>query len=59
VDDIIKEPLGGAHTDPLSTAKKIKKTILETLEELNKTDPTERIIKRIEKFSGMGVVVEK
>lgn len=59
VDEIIKEPLGGAHTDPVSTAKKIKKTILETLEELQKMDPAERIEKRIEKFSQMGVVVEE
>lgn len=59
VDEIIKEPLGGAHTDPVSTAKKIKKTILETLEELQKMDPAERIERRIEKFSQMGVVVEE
>lgn len=58
VDDIIKEPLGGAHTDPVSTAKKIKKTILDTLEELNKQDPAERISMRIDKFSNMGVYVE-
>jgi len=58
VDDIIKEPLGGAHTDPVATAKKIKKTILDTLEELNKVEPAERIFQRIEKFSGMGVVAE-
>lgn len=58
VDDIIKEPLGGAHTDPLATAKKIKKTILETLDELNKLDPAERIAMRIDKFSNMGVFVE-
>ena len=58
VDDIIKEPLGGAHTDPVYTAKKIKKTILDTLEELNKIEPAERIAMRIEKFCGMGVVVE-
>jgi acetyl-CoA carboxylase carboxyl transferase subunit alpha len=58
VDDIIKEPLGGAHTDPVSTAKKLKKTILETLDELIKIEPGDRIIQRIEKFSQMGVVVE-
>jgi acetyl-CoA carboxylase carboxyl transferase subunit alpha len=58
VDDIIKEPLGGAHTDPLGTAKKIRKTILDCLEELDKQNPAERISQRIEKFSGMGVYVE-
>lgn len=58
VDDIIKEPLGGAHTDPLTTAKKIKKTILETLDELEKISPEERMANRIEKFCAMGVVME-
>ena len=58
VDDIIKEPLGGAHTDPLGTAKKIKKTIIDTLDELNKIQHEERILQRIEKFSSMGFVVE-
>lgn len=59
VDDIIKEPLGGAHTDPMYTARKIRKTILDCLEELEAKDPHERISRRIEKFSGMGVYVEK
>ena len=58
VDDIIKEPLGGAHTDPMGTARKIKKTILECLEELEVLDPADRISRRIEKFSAMGVYVE-
>jgi acetyl-CoA carboxylase carboxyl transferase subunit alpha len=58
VDDIIKEPLGGAHTDPMYTARKIRKTILECLEELESLDPAERISRRIEKFSGMGVYIE-
>ena len=58
VDDIIKEPLGGAHTDPLNTAKKIRKTILDCLEELEKLNSADRITKRIDKFSGMGVFIE-
>jgi acetyl-CoA carboxylase carboxyl transferase subunit alpha len=58
VDDIIKEPLGGAHTDPLGTAKKIRKTILECLEELELHSPEDRISRRIDKFSGMGVFIE-
>jgi acetyl-CoA carboxylase carboxyl transferase subunit alpha len=58
VDDIIKEPLGGAHVDPIGTAKKIKKVILESIEELSKFSAEERIAQRIEKFSSMGVYVE-
>lgn len=58
VDDIIKEPLGGAHTDAMGTARKIRKTILECLEELDALDPVERISRRVEKFSAMGVYLD-
>lgn len=58
VDGIIKEPLGGAHTDSEKMIKTLKKKILETLDELNALDPEERISQRIDKFSNMGVVAE-
>lgn len=58
IDDIIKEPLGGAHTEPVSMAKKLKKEILDQLAELEKIKPEVRIEQRIEKFSKMGVFVE-
>ena len=34
MDGIIKEPLGGAHTDPEAMIKTLKKTLLKTLKEL-------------------------
>jgi len=58
IDDIIKEPLGGAHTDPAWMSKKIRKTILDGIKELNLLTPEERMNQRIEKFSAMGVYVE-
>jgi acetyl-CoA carboxylase carboxyl transferase subunit alpha len=58
IDEIIKEPLGGAHTDPVGMSKKLKKVILDTLAELEAIKPAERINQRIEKFSSMGVFVE-
>ena len=58
VDGIIEEPEGGAHTDHAEMARRIKKTILEKIEELNQFTPEERIDQRIEKFCSMGVVVE-
>ncbi|MBK0403102.1 acetyl-CoA carboxylase carboxyltransferase subunit alpha [Adhaeribacter sp. BT258] len=58
VDGIIKEPLGGAHTDPEKMIKTLKKKILETIDELEAIDPEERISQRIDKFSNMGVVNE-
>jgi acetyl-CoA carboxylase carboxyl transferase subunit alpha len=58
IDEIIKEPLGGAHIDPLSMAKKLKKVIHDTITELKAQTAEERIDKRIAKFSAMGVVNE-
>ncbi len=58
VDGIIEEPQGGAHTDHPEMARRIKQTIIDTLAELNKLTPEERIDQRIEKFCAMGVVLE-
>jgi acetyl-CoA carboxylase carboxyl transferase subunit alpha len=58
VDGIIKEPLGGAHTDVSWMAKEVKKTILSNTKELLKLSPEELINQRIDKFTSMGVVSE-
>jgi acetyl-CoA carboxylase carboxyl transferase subunit alpha len=58
IDGIIKEPLGGAHTDVKWMANEVKKTIIESIKELLKADPSTRITQRIDKFSAMGVVKE-
>ncbi len=58
VDGIVKEPLGGAHTDMKVMAAEVKKVILETTKELLAIPAEERIRQRIEKFSAMGVVKE-
>lgn len=58
IDGIIKEPLGGAHTDVKSMAAEIKKVILQNFAELSKHTPQERISQRIDKFCAMGVVKE-
>jgi acetyl-CoA carboxylase carboxyl transferase subunit alpha len=55
VDGVIKEPLGGAHTDLQGAAAELKKEIKKQLKELNKLKPNQRIEARIEKFGGMGV----
>lgn len=58
IDGIVKEPLGGAHTDPEQTYKNVKDAIVKALAELKKLDPKKRIDKRIDKFCQMGVVEE-
>ncbi len=58
IDGVIKEPLGGAHTDVKTMAAEVKKVILSLTAELNKLSPQERINQRIDKFTSMGVVKE-
>jgi acetyl-CoA carboxylase carboxyl transferase subunit alpha len=58
IDGIIPEPLGGAHLDHELAANNVKQAILKDLKELNALDAEARIMKRVEKYSGMGVVVE-
>ncbi|MCS6974757.1 MAG: acetyl-CoA carboxylase carboxyltransferase subunit alpha [Cyclobacteriaceae bacterium] len=58
IDGIIKEPLGGAHTDVKWMANEVKRVILETTAELQKIPADERIAQRIAKFCAMGVVKE-
>lgn len=58
IDGIIKEPLGGAHTEPEKMIRFLKKHILKTLGELTAIPAEDRILQRIEKFSAMGVVQE-
>lgn len=58
IDGIIKEPVGGAHRDPLTTFETVKQEIKKHLNDLSKMSAEERINQRIEKFGAMGVVHE-
>jgi acetyl-CoA carboxylase carboxyl transferase subunit alpha len=55
VDDIIKEPLGGAHSDREKTFLAVKNAILKTFEELKNLSPKDLVSKRMEKYMEMGV----
>lgn len=55
VDDVIKEPLNGAHRSHLEMFSIVKKNLKKYLKELNSIDASERIDQRIEKFCEMGV----
>jgi acetyl-CoA carboxylase carboxyl transferase subunit alpha len=54
VDDVIPEPLGGAHADPEKMAATLKEYLVKSINELVAIDPETRINNRIEKFSKMG-----
>ena len=58
IDGIIREPLGGAHTDVKWMANEVKKAILEHTETLQQLSADQRIQQRIDKFCAMGVVKE-
>ncbi len=55
VDEIIKEPIGGAHRFREETFENVKKTIQKHLTKLSEMDPQKRTEKRIDKFCKMGV----
>jgi len=55
VDDIIKEPINGAHRAPEETFKTVKKSVKKYLEELSKISSEQRIENRIAAFSERGV----
>lgn len=58
IDEIIPEPLGGAHRDPEVAADKLKSSILSSLKELEGLTKEKLISQRIEKFAKMGAFQE-
>lgn len=58
VDDIIPEPVGGAHAKPEEMMQTLKQYLLKSLHELMPLAPETRIEQRIEKFSKMGFYEE-
>ena len=59
VDDVIKEPLGGAHRHPEEMFDIVKKELKKHIKALSKIDADQRVNERIDKFCKMGVVNEK
>jgi len=58
VDEIVPEPLGGAHGDPEQMAGALKSFLTKHLEELLKMPVAERLEKRYAKFRAFGQVLE-
>ena len=54
IDGVIKEPIGGAHSDPDLAYRNVKKAILDSLKKLRHMDGQKRIAARIKKFASMG-----
>ncbi|MDQ6829779.1 MAG: acetyl-CoA carboxylase carboxyltransferase subunit alpha [Gemmatimonadota bacterium] len=58
IDEIIPEPLGGAHADHSAAAKTLQETLVRHLDELRRLKPDKLVRRRREKFLAMGQVAE-
>jgi len=59
VDEIVPEPLGGAHKDPGAAAAALKAHLLKHLKQLLKLDVADRLKQRYGKYRAMGHFLEK
>ena len=55
VDEIIKEPIGGAHNDREATFVAVRDAIVKSYDELKNLSPKELVKQRMDKYSEMGV----
>jgi acetyl-CoA carboxylase carboxyl transferase subunit alpha len=58
IDEIIPEPLGGAHQDPDASGEALRDSLIRHVTELRKTRPEKLVRRRAEKYAGMGVYTE-
>jgi len=59
IDDVIEEPLGGAHNDVKLAAENVKACLKKHLAELQQLSPEELVAQRYEKFRAMTVMEEE
>lgn len=55
IDEIVKEPLGGAHSDREQTFEIVKDAISSSYEEFKNLSPRDLVSQRMDKYSSMGV----
>jgi acetyl-CoA carboxylase carboxyl transferase subunit alpha len=58
VDEIIAEPLGGAHHDPETAGEALRAALIRHLGELRKIKPAKLVSRRADKFGAMGAFAE-
>ncbi|MDA1082196.1 MAG: acetyl-CoA carboxylase carboxyltransferase subunit alpha [Gemmatimonadetes bacterium] len=58
VDEIVQEPLGGAHADHEATAKALQEALLRNVDELRRLKPDKLVRRRRQKYLRLGAVEE-
>jgi len=59
IDNIVSEPLGGAHRDPHTAAHNLEQYIAKTLRDLKRCKIENLLERRYDKFRNLGVVIEE
>jgi acetyl-CoA carboxylase carboxyl transferase subunit alpha len=55
IDEVVEEPVGGAHRDPRRAADLLKEAIVRNLSEIREIPPDELVTLRYEKFRKLGI----
>ena len=58
VDEIIPEPMGGAHLDPDATGEGLREALIRHVNELRKVRPEKLVRRRADKYAAMGAFSE-
>ena len=58
IDEILKEPLGGAHNDPEKMAKTLKAHVTKQIKDLMETSIQELIQQRVRRYKNIGSFIE-
>jgi acetyl-CoA carboxylase carboxyl transferase subunit alpha len=59
IDEVIPEPLGGAHRDPDETARRVQEVVMRHIRALIGLPAQELLDRRLEKYMRMGVYLEE
>jgi acetyl-CoA carboxylase carboxyl transferase subunit alpha len=58
IDEVIAEPIGGAHFDPETAGESLREALIKTLNELNKVRPEKLVKRRHDKYAAMGAYAD-
>jgi acetyl-CoA carboxylase carboxyl transferase subunit alpha len=58
IDEILPEPLGGAHQDPETAGETLRQALIRHLGELRRLRPERLVRRRVEKYAAMGTFAE-
>src|SRR6478672_187153 len=58
IDEIVPEPVGGAHIDPDAAGEALREALIRNVTELRKLRPEKLVRRRAEKYAAMGAYTE-